>query len=147
MRTLSQQIDDLESEEQRRVVREYSRCVVLARPGSGKTYTIVLKIAYLLGHVISVPQKVARITYMNDAVSEISERLEKLGIEDEPRLLVGTLHKFCFSAILQPFKNVFLQDLPSPLVIADEEVQIDCWQEVGINNKSKISELREIQRN
>lgn len=146
MKTLAQRIDELESEGQRHAVREYSRSVVLARPGSGKTHTLVLKVAYLLGHKVTAPQKVACITYMNDAVSEIYERLETLGIEDDQRLFVGTLHRFCFAAIIHPFKDIFLKHLPSPLTIADEDTQKLCWAEAGVFYSNEIFRLKRIRR-
>jgi len=117
---LHERINELD-EERQNAVRLSNRTVVVARPGSGKTYTLVLKVAYLLGQVLQAPETVACVTFMNDAVAEIEDRLGDYGFENDPRLFVGTVHKFCYSAILLPFHEVFLKDLP--LTIADEDLQ------------------------
>lgn len=146
---LYHRISELDQERQN-AVRKSKRTVVVARPGSGKTYTLVLKIAYLLGQTLQAPEAVACVTFMNDAVSEIEERLGEYGFESDPRLFVGTVHKFCYSAILLPFHEVFLKDLP--LAIADESLQQELLSlsaeicEFPLQNWEINEKLLEIQR-
>ena len=69
------------NEEQQKAVRAEGNIAVLAGPGSGKTATLVIKIAHLL-----LSKKSCRlldllcITYNNDAVREFRARLAELGI-------------------------------------------------------------------
>src|SRR5664279_3304462 len=70
-------------------------CVVLAGPGAGKTKTITIKIARLLTESVRKPQRLACITYSNACVAELQTRLRKLGIGDDDRLLLSTVHSFC----------------------------------------------------
>jgi DNA helicase-2/ATP-dependent DNA helicase PcrA len=71
-------IEKLTNERQQEAVREYKRCVVLAGPGTGKTHTLVLKLAHLLGQTVKEPHSIACITYMNEAVREIENRLSQI---------------------------------------------------------------------
>lgn len=87
-------------------VEHNDNTVVLAGPGSGKTDTIVLKVAHLLYSEVAAPRGVACITYGNDAVREFSIRLRRLGLRPGQRLFLGTVHSFCLNRILRPFALV-----------------------------------------
>lgn len=123
MTTLSSLIEQLSDERQRFAITAYPRCVMVAGPGSGKTYRLVLKTAYLLGQEVKSPYSIACITYLNDAVREIQDRLSLMGFDDDERLFVGTVHKFCIQAIIIPFKDTFLPDWPDEIQIAGDETQ------------------------
>lgn len=151
MSLINQMIEELPDTQQKNAIREYSRCVVTAGPGSGKTYRLVLKIAYLLGQVVPALQSIACITYMNEAVREIENRISQLGFEDEQRLFVGTVHKFCITAVILPFKDIYLPEWPAEFRIADEEIQLDLvektYQALNIPIPSKEGKLRAQLRN
>lgn len=105
--------------EQRDAVEHDSNTVVLAGPGSGKTDTIVLKVARLLHGEVPAPRGVACITYGNDAVREFSIRLRRLGIRQGQHLFLGTVHSFCLNRILRPFAAlVGRPELARPLVLS-----------------------------
>lgn len=89
--------------EQRSAVEHDDNTAVLAGPGSGKTDTMVLKVAHLLHSEIPPPHGVACITYGNDAVREFSVRLRRLGLRQGHRLFLGTVHSFCLNRVLRPF--------------------------------------------
>lgn len=89
--------------EQRKAVEATESTVVLAGPGSGKTDTIVLKVAMLMQRVVKPPRGVACITYGNEAVREFSSRLRALGVRPERRLFLGTVHGFCLNRVLRPY--------------------------------------------
>lgn len=92
--------------EQRDAVEHHNSTVVLAGPGSGKTDTIVLKVANLLHNEVMPPRGVACITFSNDAVREFSIRLRQLGIHQSRCLFLGTVHSFCLNRILRPFAGI-----------------------------------------
>jgi DNA helicase-2/ATP-dependent DNA helicase PcrA len=93
---------------------------VLAGPGSGKTKTLVAKLARLLAEDVRSPRGVACITFSNEAARELVRRLRQLGLEQSPRLFVGTVHSFCLLQLLLPFARLAGLKLPYPLKIATE---------------------------
>ncbi|GLS44195.1 ATP-dependent helicase [Methylobacterium brachythecii] len=93
-------------------------CVVLAGPGSGKTKTLVLKLARMLAEDVRAPQGVACITYSQECARELRRRLERLGLRDAPNLYVGTVHGFCLRHILMPYARLAGLALPRPLTLA-----------------------------
>lgn len=83
-------------------LNEPGHTVVLAGPGSGKTKTLVLKIARLLDQI---PQTrgLACLTFAQEAAREFEGRLSELGIRAGGRLFTGTVHAFCLTNVLRPF--------------------------------------------
>src|SRR5690554_4020045 len=61
-------------------------CVVLAGPGSGKTKTLVLKLARILAEDVRAPRGVSCITYSQECARELTRRLELLGLRESSRL-------------------------------------------------------------
>lgn len=128
--SLSIMLNQLSDPKQKLAITQYERCVVVAGPGSGKTHRLVMKTAYLLGHEIKEPQTIACITYLNDAVREIEDRLSGMGFEEDNRVLIATVHKFCIQAIILPFKNLLLPNYPDEIRIASSEKQLDIVEEI-----------------
>jgi DNA helicase-2/ATP-dependent DNA helicase PcrA len=91
------------SPEQREAVLFDANCVVLAGPGSGKTDTIVLKASHLLGNVIPPTRGVAVLTFNNDTVREVSERLRRFGHHRSRRLMCTTMHGFALNSVIRTF--------------------------------------------
>src|SRR5688572_9905886 len=94
--------DRLNAEQQQAVAHD-GDTVVLAGPGSGKTATLVVKVAHLLSNVVQAPRGVACITFNNDAVDEIRMRLAAQGLYSDRRLYLGSVHSFCLNCILRPY--------------------------------------------
>ena len=92
----------LNSEQQIAVDHEGS-AVVLAGPGSGKTQTLVMKVARLLSETVREPHGVACLTYNTDAVAEFTSRLRQNGIRPGRRLFLGTVHGFCLTRVIRPY--------------------------------------------
>lgn len=95
-------------------------CCVLAGPGSGKTKTLVTKLARVLAEDVRPPRGVACITFSNEAARELNRRLRQLGLEQSSRLFVGTVHSFCLHHLLLPFARQAGMPLPFPLKVATE---------------------------
>ena len=93
-------------------------CVVLAGPGAGKTKTITIKIARLLTENIRPPQRVACITYSNACLGELLGRLRKLGVADDSRLRLATVHSFCLTELVLPYAGLAGMAVPNPMVVA-----------------------------
>lgn len=93
-------------EEQRAAVLHEGSAVLLAGPGSGKTATLVMKVAHLMSSVVTPPRGVACLTYNRDTVREFSSRLRGFGMRPSRRLFLGTVHSFCLNRILRPFSSL-----------------------------------------
>ncbi len=106
------------NQEQKRAVLCDSNTVVLAGPGSGKTDTLVMKVAHLLTDVVIPPRSVACITFNNDAVAEFQKRLASLGIRGSHRLFLGTVHSFCLNCVLRPFMKFVKPKFPKGIKVA-----------------------------
>lgn len=96
-------------------------CVVLAGPGSGKTKVLTAKVARMLVEDIRPPRGLACLTYNNECVRELERRLGRLGVEQRPNLLIGTVHSFCLGCVLEPFGQ--LAGLSPPYRIASQDQQ------------------------
>jgi DNA helicase II / ATP-dependent DNA helicase PcrA len=97
--------------------------VLLAGPGSGKTKTLVIKVARILHEEVSLPQRIACITFSNACADELADRLAAVGVSDAAPLYVGTVHSFCLTQILLPFARVAGADVPDPIVVASTSEQ------------------------
>lgn len=106
-------------------------CVVLAGPGSGKTKTLVLKLARILAEDVLAPRGAACITYSQECARELTRRLEVLGLREAPNLFIGTVHGFCLRHLLMPYGR--LADLPIefPLSVATRRRSDQLLQQVG----------------
>ncbi|MHC3125772.1 UvrD-helicase domain-containing protein, partial [Acinetobacter sp. GN11] len=90
------------NEEQKNAIYEENSILLVACPGSGKTRTLIYKIAFELSKIESTKKFVIAITYTNNAAEEIKERVEALGV-DTTQLWIGTIHSFCLHWILRPY--------------------------------------------
>lgn len=95
-------------------------CVVLAGPGSGKTKTLVLKLARILAEDVRAPRGAACITYSQECARELTRRLEVLGLREASNLFIGTVHGFCLRHLLMPYGRLADLPLPFPLTMATQ---------------------------
>ncbi|AVX40777.1 Superfamily I DNA or RNA helicase (plasmid) [Carboxydocella thermautotrophica] len=131
------------SQEQKEIVEFNGNCLVIACPGSGKTRTLVAKIAYEANR-IPFNTKIAAITYTNNAANEISSRLEELGV-DENSYWAGTIHSFCLQWILHPFAGL-LEETRYGYVIIDDEKSKKIKDEISKNIKVENEINREYKK-
>lgn len=104
------------NEKQRQVVYEMpGNTIVSASPGSGKTKTLVARAQHKL-ETIPSHKSLALITYTNAGADEISYRLT----DQDNKVFIGTIHRFCLEFILRPFGWVY--DWYKPRVITYDEL-------------------------
>jgi len=94
------------------------RCVILAGPGSGKTKVLTVKMARMLAEDVSEPRGIACLTFNAECVRELERRLDRLGVRQERRVFIGTVHSFCLKHTLLPFGELAALGLPSPFRVA-----------------------------
>ena len=108
-----------------------SHCVVLAGPGSGKTKTLVLKLARIMAEDVRAPRGAACITYSQECARELTRRLERLGLREAPNLFIGTVHGFCLRHLLMPYARLADLPMPFPLTVATQRQSDQLLKQVG----------------
>ncbi|MEV0434892.1 ATP-dependent helicase [Nocardia sp. NPDC050413] len=133
--TLLRELEELHPKQYNAVVHP-GNVVLRAGPGSGKTRTLVTRVAYLLQTQISAFRGVACITYTNTAADEMRRRILMSGVRTEGRITCSTVHGFCLNEILRPFAH--LTGYPAPQagqVLSNTAAQAllqDCFDQVEI---------------
>ncbi len=112
-------------------------CLVLAGAGSGKTRTIVYRVAYLLEKGVP-PEQILLLTFTNKAAREMRERVASLIGAEPSRLWGGTFHHVCHRILRERGSRVGLRD---GFTILDSEDAKDlmkaCVREIGVDTKAK----------
>lgn len=95
---------------------------MIAGPGTGKTKTLVSRIAYLIQNRGVKPSEITAVTFTNKAAGEMRERLEKqLGGKCAVRAMtIGTFHAICLQLLTEHTQGVNLLDEYEAREIADE---------------------------
>lgn len=106
-------------------------CVVLAGPGSGKTKTLVLKLARIMAEDVRAPRGAACITYSQECARELTRRLERLGLREASNLFIGTVHGFCLRHLLMPYGRLADLPVPFPLAVATTRQSDQAMKRVG----------------
>lgn len=83
----------LDEQQRRAIVQEECNCLVISSAGSGKTSTIVGKVAYLTKIRNVAPEKILLISYTNKAAAELTERIGTKGLRGY------TFHKLALDMI------------------------------------------------
>lgn len=106
-------------------------CVVLAGPGSGKTKTLVLKLARIMAEDVRAPRGAACITYSQECARELTRRLERLGLREAPNLFIGTVHGFCLRHLLMPYGRLANLPVRFPVTVASQRQSDQLLKRVG----------------
>lgn len=129
------------NEEQLNIIKSDQDLLVKACPGSGKTRTLIYKMAYYLEKNPYNQRKLVAITYTNRAADEMKNRLDLLGIPNE-RLWAGTIHQFCLEWILRRFK-MYDAALSKGFSIIDERITENYLTQIlnELNSDYKHNEI------
>ncbi len=109
------------NEQQRDAVLSSARAVaVIAGPGTGKTRTLVARIAHLVEDQGVKPANLAAVTFTNQAAGELRERLEaRLGKRAARAMRIGTFHGLCLQLLGEEAPTVLSEQ--EALAVAEEE--------------------------
>jgi len=121
------------TDEQIKIIRENGNLVITAKPGSGKTYTIVEKIIDISKNLLSY-QGVIAISFTRKASQELELRYKRKNIENTNHFF-GTIDKFYISEIIIPFSKL-LFDKGEPLEVKD-----------SIDDYPKYKDLKKMKEN
>ncbi len=119
---------DVLNEEQRAAAAHLTGpALVLAGAGSGKTRTVVHRIAHLMAEHEVYPQQILAVTFTNKAAGELRERVETLVGPTARDVWVSTFHSACLR-ILRSYGSAI--QLDPGFAIYDDGDQLDLLKEV-----------------
>jgi len=127
----------LNSEQYRVVTEADGPCLVLAGAGSGKTRTLVFRVAYLVNQGID-PENILLVTFTNKAAKEMLGRCEKLlGFAPE-HLWGGTFHRIG-NLILRKYANKLGYNRNFNILDQDDSISLvkHSMEALGLNVKGQ----------
>lgn len=125
------------TDEQKKIIDCPGNIVVIANPGSGKTYTLSVKIKKML-ESLSSNKGIIAISYTNKASNELRQRSLSGGI-DKKQSFFGTIDNFFISELIFPF-------LPRLFGTPTEELRIQSYKEILENRPEEYQIASEIER-
>ena len=137
---------DLNTAQWRAVTHSGKDLLIIAGPGTGKTHTLVQRIAHI-AQCVARPEEILAITFTNKAAEELQQRLKQKVEHGVEQITVGTFHSFClqflrghdsFTALNSDFKLAVESDR--------EDIARKIWQhespDVRIKNLSTVSKWK-----
>ena len=101
--------------------------LVVAGPGSGKTFCLIERIRFLVERHAKAPDRIIAFTFTNKAAEEIAARLDELG-EAAQKVRRTTIHKFCVDVLREHGRRI---NVDPGFGIADEEYQCALLAQLG----------------
>lgn|GEM_PF-4767377 len=102
--------------------------MIIAGPGSGKTYTITERVAYLIQHRHANPQSILVMTFSRAAAREMRERFMSKHICGGDRVTFGTFHSVFYRVLLRAYgslaRNYIFDDEDESSIRFDEMLNL-----------------------
>ena len=148
-RSLSGWLDALNEAQRAAATHTGGPLVIVAGPGTGKTRTLAVRLAWLVKEQGIPPAGLLAITFTNKAAAEMGERLtDLLGNSAAAQATVSTFHALG-AQLLREFAAV--AGLPDDFVILDEEsrraLAADAWPELSRREIDETLEAISAQKN
>ena len=89
---MSELLSSLNEQQLYAVTNTEGPMLILAGAGSGKTKTIIHKIAYIIEQKKAMPYEILALTFTNKAAGEMKDRISKMGIENANSIWMSTFH-------------------------------------------------------
>lgn len=124
------------SEEQKEIVKYKGNMVIIANPGSGKTFVVCEKIKCILPKLLEYEGIIA-ISYTNKASNELKNRLNNIDIKASN---FSTLDKFLLTQIIYPFGEHVFGNIKNEFQIYDNKVKESDFK----NYQKDIDNLRNL---
>lgn len=128
------------SKEQLSILNHVGNIVVLAKPGSGKTFTISEKIKKIISEELLEYEGVIAISYTNKASKELKDRVLK-ECNSYKGCYFNTMDAFLLTEIVYPFGQHVFGNLDRELkVFSKDEIEIGKYKNKVDTKKNKILE-------
>lgn len=121
-------ISRLNEQQKEAVKHKDGPLLILAGAGSGKTATIVHRIAYLISEYNIKPYNILAVTFTNKAAQEMKTRVENLIGEQAKDVTISTFHSFCAKMLRREIHRTSLYS--SQYSIFDDKDSKDLMKEV-----------------
>ncbi len=98
---------------------------IVAGPGTGKTFSLMRRVARLLQEDGVKPKRIFVSTFTRTAARDLEKTLREMDAEGATDVRAGTIHSFCFSVLAR--EEVFLATgrSPRPLLTAEERFLLE----------------------
>jgi len=93
-------------------------CIILAGAGTGKTYTSIEKIKYLVQNNHYKPSEILCLTFSNEATNELKNRLSQ-SLPQSSEVTIKTFHAFC-ADVLREFGSLVKVDPEFQILLPDD---------------------------
>lgn len=117
----------LNDEQRRAVVTTDGPLLIQAGAGSGKTKTLIHRIAYIIATNKATPHNILAVTFTNKAAKEMRERIAHLLHQDADNRsfmpFMGTFHSICVRLLRQDGEHI---GVPRNFVIFDESDRVSA---------------------
>ncbi len=101
-----------------------SPLLVLAGPGTGKTFTMMRRVARLLEEGTE-PRRILVCTFTRTAATDLENSLNVLGVEGGSEVRASTIHSFCFGLLSRSAVMEITGRVPRPLLQFEERLLIN----------------------
>ncbi len=113
---------------------------IAAGPGTGKTWSLMRRVARLLDRDGIDPERLWIVTFTRTAAADLVSNLENLGVPGADRVRAGTLHSHCFGVLSRAGFFRVTGRVPRPLVdfetrIMQEDLKSGGW---GIRESKRL---------
>jgi DNA helicase-2/ATP-dependent DNA helicase PcrA len=132
MISISQIFNELNDSQKLAVTTTEGPVLIVAGPGTGKTLTIVRRIAYLIHQGIK-PENILAVTFTNRASREMRERTGALLGGDASKVFIGTFHVLGL--------RIINEEYPDNFIVYNREEQINLLKKlIKGSDSGKISQ-------
>jgi superfamily I DNA/RNA helicase len=97
--TAANLFSQLNDRQQRAVEHPHGKLLIVAGPGTGKTRTLTLRIAYLITIKKVPPEHILAVTFTKKAAQEMQQRLQSIMGDVSALPVVATFHSLCYKII------------------------------------------------
>lgn len=113
--------------QQKAVAWQSGPLLVLAGPGSGKTFVLTLRVARLVNQSPEQRFRILGLTFTTKAASEMRDRVDQLAPEARDRVLLTTFHSFAADILRQHGSHVGID--PDFTILAEESDRTEVLQD------------------
>jgi DNA helicase-2/ATP-dependent DNA helicase PcrA len=121
--------DELDPTSLRIAMTDASPLRVLAGPGTGKTFTLIRRVAWLLEKNVP-PKRIFISTFTRTAADALKRELESLNVKGASSVRATTVHSFCFSILNKNEVLEIVDRVPRPLLEFEKRFLLEDLKDV-----------------